>query len=175
MKALLSIVVLVIISTVFAGCAPQAAPAVEPTPALADFSLPEGITFQLPEGFDWAGNAGWLSPDGGTSWIGLRQAWVMEGMALDENAGMLHNEDVEILKEGYETIGGIETAVITLKAYSTIAATGERKFVGYERIWAFPAPDGKVLAGVFTQAQSEAALYSMDDAAHTMLASLRWP
>jgi hypothetical protein len=141
------------------------------TPALLEFSLPEGISFQLPQGYDWWGNAGWLSNDGGSSFIGLRQAWIVEGQ---DAARHLFNEDVLILSESDRLVGEIAAHVYTIESYLTVAATGERKLAGYERIYAFPASD-EVMAGVFTQAQSVEALDALDEAAQTMIASLRWP
>ncbi len=154
-----------------AGEAGQPQP--ETAAAYKSITIPGPVTanLELPEGWDFYGNAGWLSPDNGQTLAGLRLTFI----SPDKDAKrLLFNEDAVILEQSDITIGDLAVTRYKVESYMTIAATGERNLEGYELIYAFPAKDPELMAGVFVRAATLEALEQAEPVVEHMASSLTW-
>ncbi len=135
------------------------------------FSLPEGVSFELPEGWQFWANAGYLSPDDGQTTAGLRFSWIEEGKDAEV---LLYNEGAVVHEKITQVVSGIETHRYIVEVTLTSAATGETIHHAYEMIYAFPAPNGEMMTGVVVSAPTLEALQPLVPVAEHMLASLTW-
>lgn len=138
-----------------------------------EFSLPfpEEVTFELPEGWEFWGNAGYLSPDGGRTYAGFRQAWIEEGKDAEI---ALYNEGSIVHEKTPVMVGELETHRTIVEVTLTSAATGEVISHTYEMIYAFPAPSGEMMAGVVFSAPTQEELEPLVPIAEHMVESLKW-
>ncbi|HEY3472956.1 MAG TPA: hypothetical protein VGK56_00015 [Anaerolineales bacterium] len=176
MLALVISIVLSACSTPAASSSPPKQAEIEATPdamSYKEFSLPfpEDISFQLPEEWDFWGNAGYLSPDDDKTYAGVRLAWIEEGRNAEE---LLYNEGSTVHEKTNVMIGDLETHRYIVEVILTSASTGEVISHTYEMIYAFPAPDGKMVAGVAFSAPTREELEPLVPIAEHMVESLRW-
>lgn len=138
-----------------------------------EFTLPfpEEITFELPESWDFWGNAGYLSPDDGKTYAGVRLAWIDADHDAEE---ALYNEGSIVHEKTTVMVGDRETHRYIVEVTLTNASTGEVFSHTYEMIYAFPAPNGEMMAGVIFSAQTREELEPMVPVAEHMVASLEW-
>jgi hypothetical protein len=132
---------------------------------------PESASFELPEGWDFWGNGGWLSPDNGHTLAGLRMTWTKPGQ---DARRLLFNEDAVILEQSSLTINQTEMTRYKVITYLTNAATRQRVVDGYELIYAFPGNKPNVIAGVFVRAASLKELDPLEPIVEHMAASVKW-
>jgi len=138
-----------------------------------DFTLPspEEISFQLPEAWDFWGNAGYLSPNDGSIYAGVRLAWIEEGKDAEK---LLYNEGSTVHEKTNVMIGDLETHRYIVEVTLTNASTGKVFSHTYEMIYAFPDPKGEMMAGVVFSAPTEEDLESLVPIAEHMVKSLKW-
>ena len=138
-----------------------------------EFTLPfpEEVTFELPEGWEFWGNAGYLSPDDGRIYAGFRQAWIEEGKDAE---AALYNEGSVVHEITTVMVGGLETHRMIVEVTLTSASTGEVISHTYEMIYAFPAPNGEMMAGVIFSAPTRDELEQLVPVAEHMVESLKW-
>lgn len=138
-----------------------------------EFTLPspEEITFELPEGWDFWANAGYLSPDDGKTYAGVRLAWIDADHDAEE---ALYNEGSIVHEKSTVMVGDLETHRYIVEVTLTNASTGEVFSHTYEMIYAFPAPNGEMMAGVIFSAQSREELEPLVPVAEHMVESLKW-
>lgn len=138
-----------------------------------EFTLPspEEITFQLPEGWDFWGNAGYLSPDDGKTYAGVRLAWIEDGRNAEE---ALYNEGSVVHEKTTVMVSDLETHRYLVEVTLTNASTGKVFSHTYEMIYAFPDPSGEMMAGVIFSASSKAELEPLVPVAEHMVESLEW-
>jgi hypothetical protein len=170
------------------GCAPvapaapeTAAPAVPATeqPETAvqetyqEITYPgsENVVFELPEGWKFWGNAGYLSPDEGKTLAGIRMGFLQEGK---DSARMLYNEDAKLIDRATVVIDGKEVDRHLVSVTLRNASTGVVFSHTYEMLYCFPAPDGQMLAGIVFSAQSEDEVKALAPVAEHMIRSLQW-
>ncbi len=120
---------------------------------------PEEITFELPIDWEFVGNAGYLSPDGGETLLGVRQAWMKEGS--DAPQLLLSPEDEQTGSSALKA-GAVEVSRIDYTAYLPKSDGSDKKFQGYARIYAFPSPDGLQMIGMMVRAETEATLEPLE-------------
>lgn len=144
-----------------------------PSIAYKEFTLPfpEDITFELPEGWEFWGNAGYLSPDDGRTYAGIRLAWIEEGRNAEE---LLYNEGSIVHEKTDVTLGTLETHRYIVEVTLTNAVTGKVFSHTYEMIYAFPTPNGEMVAGVIFSAPTEEDLEPLVPLAEHMVESLEW-
>ena len=137
------------------------------------FSLPdpEGISFELPQGWAFWGNAVYLSPDDGKTFAGIRFSWIQEGKDAE---ALLYNEGATIHEKSTEVVAGLETHRYIVETTLTSAATGKIIFHAYEMIYAFPAPNGEMMTGVVISTQTIDELQPLVPVAEHMITSLTW-
>lgn len=138
-----------------------------------EFTLPfpEEISFELPEDWDFWANAGYLSPDDGKIYAGVRLAWIEEGRDAEES---LYNEGSTVHEKTTVMIGDLETHRYIVEVTLTNASTNEVFSHSYEMIYAFPAPNGEMMAGVIFSAPTKDELEPLVPIAEHMVESLRW-
>lgn len=143
------------------------------TTAYKTFTLPspEEISFELPASWDFWGNAGYLSPDEGKTYAGVRLAWIEEGRDAEV---LLYNEGSIVHEKATVMVGDLETHRYIVEVTLTSASTGEVFSHTYEMIYAFPAPNGEMIAGVVLSARSREELEQMAPVAEHMVESLKW-
>lgn len=143
------------------------------TTAYKTFTLPssEEISFELPQDWDFWGNAGYLSPDDGKTYAGVRLAWVEAGRDAEV---LLYNEGSIVHEKTTVMVADLETHRYIAEVTLTSASTGEVFSHAYEMIYAFPAPNGEMIAGVVLSAPSREELEQMAPVAEHMVESLRW-
>lgn len=153
-----------------AGTQPKATP---DTTVYKEFTLPfpEEVSFELPENWDFWANAGYLSPDEGKTYAGVRMAWIEEGHNAEE---ALYNEGSTVHEKTTVKVGDLETHRYIVEVTLTSASTGEVISHTYEMIYAFPAPNGEMVAGVIFSAPTREELEPLVPIAEHMVASLRW-
>lgn len=173
-----SILVLAI-SIVLSACTPSLVPSETQIEAAADvisykeFTLPfpEDISFELPEGWDFWANAGYLSPDDGKTYAGVRLAWIEEGKDAET---ALYNEGSTVHEKATVMVGDLETHRYIVEVTLTNASTGKVFSHTYEMIYAFPAPNGEMMAGVVFSAPTKEELEPLIPIAEHMVESLKW-
>jgi len=133
--------------------------------------VPEDISFELPEGWEFWGNAGYLSPDGGKTYAGVRLAWIEEGRNAEE---LLYNEGSIVHEKTTVMFDDLETHRYIVEVTLTSAITGEVISHTYEMIYAFPTPNGEMVAGVIFSAPAEEDLDALVPIAEHMVESLKW-
>jgi hypothetical protein len=138
-----------------------------------DFTLPspEEISFQLPENWDFWGNAGYLSPDDGETYAGVRLAWMEEGKDAEK---LLYNEGSTVHEKTTVVIGDLETHRYIVEVTLTNASTGKVFSHTYEMIYAFPDPKREMMAGVVFSAPTREELEPLVPIAEHMVKSLKW-
>jgi hypothetical protein len=132
---------------------------------------PEAITFELPENWDFWANAGYLSPDNGKTYAGVRMAWIKEGQDAE---ALLYNEGSRVHDQTTVMVGDLETHRYIVEVTLTSAATNEVILHNYEMIYAFPAPKGEMMTGVVFAASTAEEVESLTPIAEHMVASLKW-
>ena len=145
----------------------------EDSVAYKEFSLPypEGISFELPEDWEFWANAGYLSPDDGRTYAGVRLAWIQEGQDAEAH---LYNEGSVLHDKTTVMVGDRETHRYIVEVTLTNAITQEVISHTYEMIYAFPAPDGEMMTGVIFSAASKQELEPLVPIAEHMVQSLKW-
>ena len=143
------------------------------TPSYKEFTLPfpEDISFELPDDWDFWANAGYLSPDNGRTYAGVRLAWIEEGRDAEE---ALYNEGSTVHEKKTVMIGDLETHRYIVEVTLTSASTKEVFSHTYEMIYAFPAPNGEIMAGVIFSATTREELEPLIPIAEHMVQSLKW-
>lgn len=138
-----------------------------------EFTLPfpEDVSFELPEGWDFWGNAGYLSPDDGKTYAGIRMAWIEAGRNAEE---ALYNEGSIVHEKTTVMVGDLDTHRYIVEVTLTNASTGEVFSHTYEMIYAFPAPNGEMVAGVIFSALTREDLEPLVPIAEHMVESLKW-
>jgi hypothetical protein len=138
-----------------------------------EFTLPspEKISFELPEGWDFWANAGYLSPDDGKTFAGVRLVWIEEGKDVET---ALYNEGSTVHEKTTVTVGDLETHRYIVEVTLTSASTGEVFSHTYEMIYAFPDPTGQMMAGVVFSAPTAEELEPLTPIAEHMVESLKW-
>lgn len=145
----------------------------EDTIAYNEFTLPfpEDISFELPEDWKFWANAGYLSPDDGRTYAGVRLVWIKEGQDAEAH---LYNEGSIVHDKTTVMVGDLETHRYIVEVTLTNAITKEVISHTYEMIYAFPAPDGEMMAGVVFSAPTEQELEPLVPVAEHMVESLSW-
>ena len=143
------------------------------TTVYKEFTLPfpEEISFELPDDWDFWANAGYLSPDEGKTYAGVRMAWIEEGHDAEQ---ALYNEGSKVHEKTTVTVGDLETHRYIVEVVLKNASTNEVFSHKYEMIYAFPAPDNDMVAGVIFSAPTREELEPLVPIAEHMVASLRW-
>lgn len=138
-----------------------------------EFTLPspEEISFELPEEWDFWANAGYLSPDDGKTYAGVRLVWIKEGQNAE---ALLYNEGSIVHDKKMLMVGDLETHRYIVEVTLTHAVTKEVFSHTYEMIYAFPAPNGEKMTGVIFSAPTEQELESLVPVAEHMVQSLSW-
>lgn len=154
----------------------QAGTKLEATPDTTVYKVftlpfPEEVSFELPEDWDFWANAGYLSPDEGKTYAGVRMAWMEEGHNAEE---ALYNEGSTVHEKTTVKVGNLETHRYIVEVTLTSASTGEVISHTYEMIYAFPAPNGEMMAGVVFSAPTRQELELWVPTAEHMVTSLRW-
>lgn len=108
------------------------------------FSLPEGISFELPANWDFWANAGYLSPDNGKTLAGIRRTWMDEGMDAER---LLYNEDADLLEKSAQDVDGKELNRYLVEVTLTSASTGDVISHTYEMIYAIPDEANGIMYG----------------------------
>lgn len=143
------------------------------TPSYKEFTLPfpEDISFELPDDWDFWANAGYLSPDDGKTYAGVRLAWIEEDRNAEE---ALYNEGSIVHEKMTVMIGDLETHRYIVEVTLTSASTNEVISQTYEMIYAFPAPNGEMMAGVIFSAPTREELEPLVPIAEHMVQSVKW-
>ncbi len=150
--------IFVILAILIAGCAPVSAGAPEQAEMQKVTLLgPEEVTFEIPADWAFYGNAGYLSPDQGRTLLGVQQAWAEAGR---DAAQLLLPPDSELTGSTSLQSGSREVTRYDLKVYRT--KDGEKAFVGYERMYAFPSPDGAQMIGLLIRTEKERELDALE-------------
>ena len=154
----------------------QAGTQLEATPdttVYKEFTLPfpEDVSFELPDDWDFWANAGYLSPDEGKTYAGVRMAWIEEGHDAEQ---ALYNEGSKVHEKTTVMVGDLETHRYIVEVILKNASTNEIFSHTYEMIYAFPAPNGEMVAGVIFSAPTREELEPLVPIAEHMVASLRW-
>lgn len=138
-----------------------------------EFTLPfpEQISFELPDDWDFWANAGYLSPDDGRTYAGIRLAWIEEDRDAEE---ALYNDGSTVHEKTTVMIGDLETHRYIVEGILTNASTNEVISHTYEMIYAFPAPNGEMVAGVVFSAPTMEELKPWVPIAEHMVQSLKW-
>ena len=138
-----------------------------------EFALPspENILFELPEDWSFWANAGYLSPDEGKTYAGVRLAWIKEGQDAET---LLYNEGSIVHEKETVMVGDLETHRYIVEVTLTNAITKEVISHTYEMIYAFPAPNGEMMTGVAFSAPTREELEPLVPIAEHMIQSLRW-
>jgi hypothetical protein len=138
-----------------------------------EFTLPfpEDISFELPEEWDFWANAGYLSPDEGKTFAGVRLAWIKEGQDAE---ALLYNEGSIVHEKDTVIVGDLETHRYIVEVTLTNAITKEVISHTYEMIYAFPAANGEMMTGVAFSAPTREELEPLVPIAKHMIQSLRW-
>jgi hypothetical protein len=138
-----------------------------------EFTLPfpENISFELPDNWDFWGNAGYLSPDDGKTYAGIRLVWIEEGRNVEE---ALYNEGSIVHERTTVMVGELETHRTIVEVTLISASTGEVISHTYEMIYAFPAPNGEMMAGAVFSASTREELEPLVPIAEHMVSSLQW-
>jgi hypothetical protein len=147
--------------------------AVDNAVAYKEFTLPEpeGLSFELPDNWDFWANAGYLSPDDGETYAGVRLAWITEGQDAE---ALLYNEGSILHDKTTVMVGELETHRYIVEVTLTNAITKEVISHTYEMIYAFPAPGGEMMTGVIFSAPSQQELEPLISIAEHMVESLKW-
>jgi hypothetical protein len=157
------------------ACGTTSATALPPTETVTykEFTLPfpEDISFELPDNWDSWANAGYLSPDDGKTYAGVRLVWIEEGRDAEE---ALYNEGSTVHEKTTVMIGDLETHRYIVEVTLTSASTNEVISHTYEMIYAFPAPNGEMMAGVVFSAPSREELEPLVPIAEHMVQTLTW-
>jgi hypothetical protein len=132
---------------------------------------PEDVSFELPDNWEFWGNAGYLSPDDGITYAGIRLAWIEEGRNAEE---ILYNEGSVVHEQVTVMVGELETHRTIVEATLISASTGEVISHTYEMIYAFPTPNGEMMAGVVFSAPTREELEPLVPIAEHMIESLQW-
>jgi hypothetical protein len=132
---------------------------------------PNGIQFELPEEWAFWGNAGYLSPDDGTTLAGIRLAWIQEGVASEK---YLYNEDSIVHENSAQNVAGIDTRRMIVESTLKKAESEEVIWHAYELIYAFPSPDNTMMIGAIVSAPTKEDLVPLEGVAEHMVASLTW-
>jgi hypothetical protein len=133
------------------------------------FSLPEGISFELPDSWDFWGNAGYLSPDNGKTLAGIRRTWMDEGMDAER---LLYNEDATLLEKSAQNVDGKEVNRYLVEVTLTSASTGEVIMHSYEMIYAIPDEESSIMYGVVFSSPELGGLEDLVPSAEHMIATL---
>lgn len=138
-----------------------------------EFALPspEEIFFELPEDWSFWANAGYLSPDEGKTYAGVRLAWIKEGQDAE---ALLFNEGSIVHEIDIVMVGDLETHRYIVEVTLTNAITKEVISHTFEMIYAFPAPNGEMMTGVAFSAPTREELEPLVPIAEHMIQSLRW-
>jgi hypothetical protein len=162
---------LMAICIALSACAP--APTQAEAIVYKEFTLPfpEEISFELPEDWEFWGNAGYLSPDDGKVYAGVRLAWIEEGR---DSESLLYNEGSIVHDKKTVRVGDLQTHRYIVEVTLTSASTGEVISHTYEMIYAFPAPDGETVAGIIFSAPTKEELEPLVPVAEHMVESLKW-
>lgn len=168
-------ILILILCVVLSACGTQSGQ-IETNPVAVsykEFSLPfpEDISFELPEDWDFWANAGYLSPDDGNIYAGVRMAWIEEGRDAET---ALYNEGSTVHEKTTVMVGDLETHRYIVEVTLTSAVTDEVISHTFEMIYAFPAPDGELMAGVIFSAPTREELEPLVPIAEHMVESLRW-
>lgn len=141
--------------------------------AYKEISLPspEEISFELPEDWSFWANAGYLSPDEGKTYAGVRLAWIKEGQDAE---ALLYNEGSIVHEKDTVMVGDLETHRYIVEVTLMNAITKEIISHTYEMIYAFPAPNGEMMTGVIFSAPTREELEPLVPIAEHMVQSLRW-
>ncbi len=141
--------------------------------AYKEFSLPspEEISFELPEDWSFWANAGYLSPDEGKTYAGVRLAWIKEGQDAE---ALLYNEGSIVHEKDTVMVGDLETHRYIVEVTLMNAITKEIISHTYEMIYAFPALNGEMMTGVIFSAPTREELEPLVPIAEHMVQSLRW-
>lgn len=164
-------ILVLLTGAVLSACAPVS---VRPEPiAYEEFTLPspEGISFELPKGWEFWGNAGYLSPDDGKTYAGVRLAWIEAGR---DTEAALYNEGSIVHEKTTVTVGNLETHRYIVEVTLTSASTGKVFSHTYEMIHAFPDPSGEMMVGVIFSASTREELEPWVPIAEHMVESLKW-
>jgi len=138
-----------------------------------EFTLPfpEEVSFELPDDWEFWANAGYLSPNEGKTYAGVRLAWI----EADKDAeAALYNEGSVVHEKTTVMIGDQETHRYIVEVTLTNASTNEVISHTYEMIYAFPAPNGEMMAGVVFSASTKEELEPLVAIAEHMVQSLEW-
>jgi hypothetical protein len=143
------------------------------TIAYKEFTIPspEEISFELPEDWSFWANAGYLSPDEGKTYAGVRLAWIKEGQDAET---ALYNEGSIVHEKETVMVDDLETHRYIVEVTLTNAITEEVISHTYEMIYAFPAPNGEMMTGVAFSAPTREELEPLVPIAEHMVQSLRW-
>jgi hypothetical protein len=138
-----------------------------------EFTLPfpEDISFELPDDWDFWANAGYLSSDDGKTYAGVRLAWIEEGRDAEAD---LYNEGSIVHEKTTVMVGDLETHRYIVEVTLTSASTNEVISHTYEMIYAFPAPNGEMMAGVIFSAPTREELEPLVPIAEHMVQSIKW-
>ncbi len=149
-----------LLAIMIAGCAPASAGTPE-TPEMKAVTLPgpEEIAFELPSDWEFVGNAGYLSPDGGKTLLGVHQAWMEEGRNV---AQMLLTPEDEQTGSNALRAGAVDVSRIDYTAYQSKPDGSPKKFLAFARMYAFPSADGAQMIGMLVRAETEPALEPLE-------------
>lgn len=172
---LIHYVPMLVLCMVLSACSPPSTQ-IEKNPDTVlykEFTLPfpEDISFELPDDWDFWANAGYLSPDDGRTYAGVRLAWIEEGRDAES---ALYNEGSTVHEKTTVMIGDLETHRYIVEVTLTSASTNEVISHTHEMIYAFPAPNGEMMAGVVFSAPTREDLEPMVSIAEHMVQSLKW-
>lgn len=163
------------LAVVTSACGTANASTLPPTETVTykEFTLPfpEDISFELPDTWDFWANAGYLSPDDGRTYAGVRLVWIEEGRDAEE---ALYNEGSTVHEKSTVMIGDLETQRYIVEVILTSASTNEVISHTYELIHAFPSPNGEMMAGVVFSAPSREELEQLVPVAEHMVETLMW-
>ncbi|MGD8405640.1 MAG: hypothetical protein PVJ21_18420 [Anaerolineales bacterium] len=138
-----------------------------------EITLPamEDISFELPEDWESWANAGYLSPDDGKTYAGVRLVWIKEGQDAE---ALLYNEGSILHDKTTVMVGSLETHRYIVEVTLTNTITQEIISHTYEMIYSFPSPDGELMTGVVFSAEFKHELESLVPIAEHMVQSLKW-
>lgn len=182
-KRFFLMILLVLLGMVFSACSGLGAKAFEtdsqPQAGSIDavfyreFTLPGALAvrFELPEGWDWWGNGGNLSPNDGKTLAGVAFVWIKEGQDAES---LLYNEGATVLDKMDVKIGELETHRYVVEEVFKNAATGEIFDRRFRMIYAFPSPEGDMMVGIFVSDTSAEELEALSAVAEHMVSSLQW-
>jgi len=182
-KIFFSMILLLLLGIVFSACSGLSAKASETdsqpqaggseSDFYQEFSMPGALAvrFELPEGWDWWGNGGNLSPNDGKTLAGVAFVWINEGQDAES---LLYNEGATVLDKVDVKIGELETHRYVVEEVFKNAATGEVFDRRFRMIYAFPSPEGDMMVGVFVSDTSAEELEALSAVAEHMVSSLQW-